>query len=330
MRRVLLITLLIISFTGFSQEKTWQKKVDWNGYTQLRASSNFTDNTTLMVRRLKFWVKSTPDFSKHWSYKVQVLFTSWMQEKFFLQDVKINYKAGLFSIDMGQFVPTYGLQWTQPDYKIPALERAMVVNALHPDGTLGVRDLGFQINFHTKNHLIETHFGVFNGYGIIEYRFNNQGFMVSHKTAVNIPLQNNKLQLGYSLMYRYADNLQLKHIFPDSVLYSGKDFRFNVFAMFRSKYINLQAEFQNANFENNKAYGYYVLSDINIKKSQIVLSVENYKNTFSKKQSPFYRIGYNYLIKKYKIKVFLDNYFQITNGGFDNYYASVQLQIFLK
>ncbi len=330
MKKLLFVVALFYTISGFAHKKEWQNKVDWNGYTQLRGSSNFNDNTGFMLRRLKFWVKSTPDFSQHWSYKVQVLFTSWMQEKFFLQDAKISYKAGLFTIDAGQFVPLYGLQWSQPDYKIAAIERAQVVNALHPDGTLGVRDLGFQLNFHTKNYLIETHLGIFNGYGIVEYHFNNKGFMVSHKTAVNIPLEHNKLQAGYSLMYRDAHNLQLKHIFPDTVLYTGKDFRFNVFAHFSSKYIDLQGEYQNANFEKDKAWGFYLLSAINIKKSQIVLSFEEYKSTYSEEHSPYYRFGYNYLFRKYKIKVFLDNYFQIKNGGLNNYYASLQLQLFFK
>ncbi len=329
MKNLLVILFISLSFLGFSQSKEEPKKVDWNGYTQLRATSNFDDYSSVMVRRLKFWVKSTPYFSEHWSYKVQVLFTSWMQEKFFLQDAKVNYKTGLFSFDFGQFVPTYSLQWIQPDYNIPSLERAIVVNALHPNGTMGVRDIGAQANFHTKNNLIEIHLGAFNGYGIKEYNFKNQGYMFSHKTAINIPLPKSKLQLGYSLMYRYSDQMHIKKVLPDTLLYTGTDIRYNFFAMFKSKFIELQAEYLNANFEDGlNANGYYILSAFNIKKSQIVLSLEDYKSTYANSHNPYYRIGYNYLINKNKIKVFLDNYFQIIDGKIDNYYASVQLQVF--
>ena len=307
-----------------------QKKVDWNGYGQIRGSSNFDDNNTVMLRRLKFWVKSTPEFSPHWSYKVQVLFTSWMQERFFLQDAKINYKIGLFDFDIGQFVPKFSLQWTQPDAHIPSIERALVVNALHPNGTLGVRDLGVQANFHTANNFLQTSLGLFNGYGIKEYRFNNKGYLLTNKTSFTIPLNKNKLQFGYSLMYRYAQNLQIKHVLPDSVFYTGTDFRYNFFAMFRSKYLWLQAEYINAKLNHAHADGYYLLSAINIKKSQIVLSFEDYNNTYSTSPSPYCRIGYNYLISKDKIKVFLDNYFQIISGKIDNYYASIQFQMFFK
>jgi len=331
MKKILLILLMLISFYGFSQTQENSKNIEWNGYTQLRATSNFDNYSSVMVRRLKFWVKSTPEFSEHWSYKVQVLFTGWMQEQLFLQDAKVRYSSGLFSFDFGQFIPTYSLQWTQPDFNISSIERAIVINTLHPDGTLGVRDLGIQANFHTKNKLIETHLGAFNGYGIKEYRFNNQGFMLSHKTALNLPLTKNKLQIGYSLMYRQAQDLQIKKVLPDTLSYTGNDLRYNLFAMFKTKHLELQAEYLNADFENGmNANGYYLLSAINIKKSQFVLSFEDYKNTYTEGPNPYYRIGYNYLINKNKIKIFVDNYFQIIGGGIQNYYVSIQLQMFFK
>lgn len=331
MRKIFLIFLVICTLPAFSQQQVISKpKVNWNGYTQLRVSTNFNDNTSTMLRRLKFWLKSRPEFSEHWSYKIQVLFTSWMQERFFLQDAVLSYKTGLFSFDFGQFVPKYSLQWTQPDYKIPSIERAIAVNALHPDGTLGIRDIGVQADFHSKNKMIDAYLGFFNGYGIKEYRFNNQGYMLSHKIAINIPLQKNKLQIGYSLAYRYAENLQLKGIFPDTVFYTGTDFRYNFFALYKTALFDIQAEYLNANFEGETAYGYYFLSAVNIKKSQIVLAFEDYKNTYSDNHYPYYRVGYNYLINKNKIKLFADNYFRIIDGGIENYYASIELQMFFK
>ncbi len=330
MKQILLILLLLLGFNGFSQTVETQKKVDWNGYTQLRATSNFGDNSSIMVRRLKFWIKSTPEFSEHWSYKVQALFASWMQERFFLQDVKINYKTGLFSFDMGQFVPQYSLQRFQRDVDIAAIERALVINALIPDGTLGVRDVGVQINFHSSNNLLETHLGAFNGYGIKEYRLNSKGFMLTHKTAISIPVNKNQVQLGYSLMYRNTEDLQIKKVFPDSVLYTGTDIRYNLFAMFTSKYFGMQAEYLNADFEGKQANGYYFLATTKIRKSEIILSFEDYNNTYSETHHPYYRIGYNYLINKNKTKLFFDNYFQIIENGIKNYYATIQLQMFFK
>lgn len=328
MKNIFLILILFTGFYGYSQGSQTGEKVKWNGYTQLRASTNLMDNTSAMVRRLKFWIKSPDEFSQHWSYKVQVLFSSWKQERLFLQDVKFNYKTGNFSIDMGQFVPTYSLQWTQPDYLIPALERAKVVNALHTDGSLGVRDIGVQLNYHSKNNLLETHLGLFNGYGIKEYRFNHNGFMVSHKTAYNIFFNKKKVQFGYSLQYRKADNLKIPKVLPDWVYYSGNDYRYNLFVRYESRQFRLQAEYLTAYLNDDLAYGYYILSSYNWRKNQIVASYEYYKDMIKENNKPYYRLGYNYLIKKNKIKLFLDNYFQILDGAIDNYTGSIQLQFF--
>jgi hypothetical protein len=331
MKTILFILLLSFTSQVFSQETDIIKNIDFNGYIQIRGISNFDDYTSFSMRRLKLWVKSKPEFSKHWSYKIQTTFSSFLQEKFLLQDVKIGYKTGLFSFDIGQFVPQYSLQRFQPDYKIAPVERAKAINTLIPDGTIGVRDIGIQANFESKNKSFKTHLGFFNGYGIKEYRFNNQGYMVVHKSEINIPVKNNKIKLGYSVQYRKAQDLQLRFILPDTMLFSGNDFRYNLFAMFKSKTVKLQAEILNADLNGIYVHGYYLLSAININKNQIVLSVENYKDFIDETiDKPYYRIGYNYFIKDYKIKLSVDNYFQINTDKIEKYYATVQLQIFLK
>ncbi|MCF6242779.1 MAG: hypothetical protein L3J74_15730 [Bacteroidales bacterium] len=326
-----LLVFLSVSLTAQENNKSLPK-VNWNGYAQLRVSSNFNDYSSVMLRRLKFWIKSNPEFSEKWYYKVQVLFTSWMQEKFFLQDAKVVYKTEMFSLDIGQFIPAYSLQWTQPDYLISSIERAIAVNALHPNGSLGVRDIGGQLDFHTENKVIETHLGIFNGYGIKEYRFNNKGYMITHKTAFNIHFDSGKLQMGYSLQYRKAEQLKIPHVLPDSVLFSGSDFRYNLFAMYQSKILEIQAEFLNANFDGEQASGYYILSGLNInEKNQIVLGYENYSDLISSTDDlPYCRIGYNYYINDYKIKLSVDNYFQINQETIEKYYIGIQLQMFFK
>ena len=327
-----ILLLLLFSVSTFAQEKQNLPKTDWNGYTQLRVSSNFDDNTSFMLRRMKLWIKSTPEFSEHWSYKIQATITSLLQEKFFFQDAKITYKTGLFSFDFGQFIPAYSLQWSQPDWKIPTIERALAINGITPNGTLGVRDIGSQANFHSKNNLLQTSLGVFNGYGIKEYQFNNKGYMLTHKTALNFKINEQKIQIGYSLQYRNADNLQIKHVLPDSILFTGNDFRYNVFAMYKYKFISFQAEYLNANLENKISDGYYFLTAINIKKkNQIVLSYEKYNDLIEEtNNNPYVHLGYNFLFNKQKLMLFFDNFFQLTNEGIDNYMASLQLQIFFK
>jgi len=332
MKRVLFITLFFISELISAQENKFAENIDFNGYIQIRGVSNFDNYTNFSIRRLKLWLKSKPGFSEHWSYKIQTTFTSLTQEKFFLQNVKVKYKTGLFSFDIGQFVPQYSLQRFQPDYKIAPIERARVINMLIPNGTLGVRDIGMQANFKTKNNFFETHFGIFNGYGIKEYRFNNQGYMLVHKSEFKIPVNQSKIKIGYSLQYRQAENLQIKKVLPDTILFSGNDFRYNVFAMYQYKFLSFQAEYLNTNLENQISDGYYFLATINIKqKSQIVLSYEKYNDLIAETNNdPYIHLGYNFLFNKQKLMLFFDNFFQLTNKGIDNYMASLQLQIFFK
>jgi len=329
MKKLSVLLFLLFTISAFSQENL--AKLEWNGYTQLRASSNFIDNNSFSLRRLKLWMKSSPEFSEHWSYKVQATISSIAQEKFFLQDVKIAYTLGLFSVDFGQFVPEYSLQRFQSDYSLSTIERAKAIDALIPSGMLGVRDIGIQANLHSKNKRIQTHFGIFNGYGIKEYRFQNQGYMLSHKTTLDIPLNQNKFQIGYSLQYRYAQNLEIPKVLPDSFLYTGNDFRSNIFVHFQARFFELQAEYLNANFEGEKAEGFYFLSTLNVNKNQFVFSYEKYADLIEETtDKPYYRLAYNYLINKNKIKLHFDNFFQINEGEIENYIASIQMQVFFK
>lgn len=330
MKKTLLFLLILsIISNGFSFDNKDLNNIDFNGYIQIRGTSNFDDNAGFALRRLKLWIKSRSCFSQHWSYKVQVTFSSFLQEKFFLQDVKLGYKTGQFLFDIGQFVPQYSLQRFQHDYELSVIERAKVINVLIPDGTLGVRDIGAQASYQPKNKLYETHLGVFNGYGIKNYRFNNQGYMLIHKSAINIPVSRNNIKFGYSLQYRYAQDLQLKFIYPDTVKFSGNDFRYNLFALYKSKNFEIQAEFLNADFNGQRAYGFYVLSTLNLKKNQFVLSFEEYNDLIKETiDKPYYRVAYNYLIKSYKIKLWFDNYFQINKKHIKKYFASIQLQLF--
>lgn len=331
MKKYLLILLVFAGLSAVAQEKPNEKPFDFNGYIQVRGISDFGNYNSFQIRRLKVWLKSTPEFSKHWSYKIQTTVTSLQQEKFFLQDVELAYKINNFSFDFGQFVPEYSLERFESDYKLPVIERAKVINSLIPDGTLGVRDIGVQINYETKNKVLCSHFGLFNGYGIKEYRFNNSGFMLTNKSAVQIPILDNKFEFGYSIMYRKAQNMTIPNVLPDTVIFSGDDFRYNFFAKFESKFIEMQAEYLTAFLNNQKSYGYYLTSAINFNKNQIVFSYEDYHDLINEtKDNPFYRIGYNYYINSYKLKLSFDNYFQINGGKIENYLGSIQIQVFVK
>ena len=93
----------------------------------------------------------------------------------------------------------------------------------------------------------------------------------------------------------------------------------------------MQAEYLNANFEASHSNGWYFLSTFNLGKNQIVFSYEDYNDLISTTNNEaHFHLGYNYLINKHKIKLYLDNSFQIIDNKLVNNLSSVQLQLFFK
>ena len=327
MRKISILILLMSGLLVHAQKDPQKLPVQWNGYTQLRFTTNFNDVNSFAMRRMKLWINSAPGFNEHWGFKVQTTISSNQNEKFVLQDILAFYKQGQFRINMGQFAPHFSLQFFQSDYKIPLTERADVINTLIPDGTLGTRDIGTEVNYSTKNNHFQAWLGAFNGYGIKEYRLDNSGILLTQKTAFN--LLDNHLYTGYSVMYRKADQIKLSKILPDSVSYSGNDFRYNLFARYQSKKFQLQAEYIQANLEGKLASGYYILAALTLDKSQLVTSWNQYNDKIeSTDDSPVIHLGYNYLVNGDKLKIMFDNGIQMNAGKLENYFCTLQLQLF--
>ena len=321
--------LLFFSATTLSAQDKELPKVEWNGYTQLRFSTNFSDVNTFAMRRMKLWIKSSTGFSSHWGFKVQTTLTSYQDEHFLLQDVLAFYRTENFKFTFGQFIPQYSLQRFQPDYEVQLTERANVINALIPDGTLGVRDIGIEAEYTSPNKILKAWFGVFNGNGIKEYRLNNQGIMLTQKTQLTFNLPG--LRLGYSLMYRKADQLTIPLVLPDSVAFSGDDWRFNLFAEYQTGDFHIQAEYLWASLNQQVADGWYVLAQYNLNKNQLIASWNQYNDLIDVTENlPIVQLAYNYAIKGDKLKLMLDNGFQIDNGNISHYLTRVQLQLFFK
>ena len=328
----MILLLVMTTFPAMAQTAARPTdKVVWHGYTQFWVNTDFNDNNSMSLRRLKFWLGSGPAFSEHWSFKAQALFTSLRHEKFFLQDVFGQYrnKSGVSSIRFGQFIPKYSLQYFQHDYLIAAIERANIANFLIPDGGLGARDLGFQYTLKAANKHLEVNFGVFNGYGIKQYRLNYNGYLLTHNLSYTIRKNKTLWKFGYSVMYRKAVELPLKHVLPDSVLFSGNDFRFDMYAMFSIPHFKVQAEYADASLNGERAFGYYALATLKAnKKNEVYLSYDKYSDLISTTaNNPWYIVGYNYLIKGYNLMLTLDTRFRKDSGILKNI-TSFQFQIF--
>jgi hypothetical protein len=325
------LLLLMLVFTAKAQDKEGkrQNKVEWHAYTQLRFATNFDNYNNFSVRRLKFWIRSAPGFSKHWSFKAQAIFTSVQREKFFLQDIYGQYTWKNSSIRFGQFIPKYSLQWSQPDYLIPATERARAINLLIPDGTMGIRDIGIQYNLTAFQKKLHFNIGIFNGYGIKDYRYNNSGVMITQNLSYKIPFKKTSLQFGYSVMYRNGEDLFLPGIITDTLLYTGREFSFNVNAIFISRIVDIQAEYLQANPDTVSASGYYALAKVKFNaKNHAYLMYDHYTYGYeTQRNSPWYIAGFNYLFKHYDIMLTLETGFQKSAGEWVNR-TVLQFQMF--
>ncbi|RUT73615.1 porin [Ancylomarina longa] len=329
MRVIFFLLLFLFNFSSYAQLAEKKQVVDWNGYAQIRYSSGSNGSNSFAMRRMKLWIHSGSDFQANWGFKVQTTLTSFQNEKFTLQDAFAFYKMDNLKITFGQFVPNYSMQRFQHDYHIPLMERTHVINALIPNGTLGVRDIGIEGNIHNGNKNIESWLGLFNGYGTKEYRSDNKSIMITNKTVFH--LLNKHFDLGYSAMYRKASQLQLLKILPDSLRFSGNDFRYNLFAKYNLKSFQIQTEYLYARLNRAIADGYYILASLKVRKSQFSISWEKYSDLIKNTDdSPLIHLGYNYLINKDKLKLMFDNGFKLSHVVANNYFASIQMQIFFQ
>jgi hypothetical protein len=328
-KKILLIVLVIAGLQSSAQTPD-NHIIEWHAYTQLRFATNFNNYNNFSVRRLKFWIKSGQEFSKHWSFKAQAIFMSVQDEKFFLQDIYGQYKWKNSNIRFGQFIPQFSLQRFQADYLIPSSERARAINLLIPDGTHGVRDIGIQYNLKAVNGKLNFNIGLFNGYGIKEYRFDNIGFLSVQHLSYQFNIKESTLKFGYSLSYRMAEDMYFIGIIPDTISYSGSDFRYNFYSIFTSKIIDFQVEYLNAELQTTGSEGYYAL--LTIKPSfdkHIYLMYDKYMSDYMlTNKNPWYILGYNYLIDKHKIMIRMETAFQKNIDKWSNR-TVLQFQLFL-
>ncbi len=327
------ITLaFILAMAGLlsSAQMPDNNKIEWHGYTQLRFATNFNSYNNFSVRRLKFWIKSGAGFPEHWSYKVQAIFMSVQDEKFFLQDIYGQYNWEKSNIRIGQFIPQFSLQRFQPDYLIPVSERARAVNLIIPDGTHGVRDIGIQYNLKAANGKLNFNLGIFNGYGIKEYRLDNTGFLSVQHLSYQFNIMGSTLKFGYSLSYRKADEMYFKGIIPDTIPYSGSDFRYNFYGIFTSEMIDFQTDYLNAVLETGGSVGYYALLTIKpATDKHIYLMYDSYtSDDMFTNRNPWYILGYNYLINKSRTMISLETGFQRNTDKWSNR-TVMQFQMFL-
>ena len=325
---LLLFTAAILAL--FPQALFSQSKVEWNGYLQTRFSDDFRSNTGFSIRRAKLWLDGPAPVGENLYFRMQGIFRYQTSGTFMLQDVYGEYRMPFGFVRAGQFVPDFSLERAQGDAFIPLIERAAVVNSLIPSGDTYARDIGAEFVLEPKQSGFHTSFGIYNGNGGNTKSNEDRQFLYTNRTTYDIRFTDNlSWTNGFSLAYRDKKDLSFPGILGSGRTFSGEDFRWGLETHLKSNKWEIQAEYIQADLENDKSYGYYAFGDYDLDSlNQVVLSTEKLDVVYpSCATEPWYIVGYSHFFSGQKFKLMVDARTQYLSDR-TNYGGTVQLQVF--
>lgn len=302
----------------------------WNGYLQTRFASDFDKTNEFSIRRAKLWIFGDVPKADYISYKMQMVYRSYKDEGLMLQDAYADIRLKSYGkIRAGRFVPDFMLQRMQPDYEIPVLERALVINSFIHNEKQMARETGISYIFQNDSLPLHFSFGVFNANVDKPAHSKDNYLLYTSWLAYKIINQKNVwFNIGGSVSYRRLDKLTLTTIYkPESVI-SGDDFRWGLEAQFHWNKLEIQGEYIEADVNKEKANGYYALADYTfLQKYQAVVLTEKYNDLNpATNDNEWYGTGFNYKITE-KTKLMADLKTQ-KSGTKQSYLGEIQLQIF--
>ena len=319
----IITALLFVSQLVFAKSST--PSVDWNGYGQFRAYQN-SDAFGFRVRRAKLWVTGHTR-QRNIRYKVMGLFGYNRFGDFGLLDAYADYVFQNGAIRFGQQIPEFSLQREQPDWQIPLVERAAVIDRMIPSAQSRARDIGVQMVWQPAGHFWHVAAGLFNGNGANLKSHNATDFLATLRTTVTLRFaQHYSWHIGGSMMVRRVDAADFSLIFGDNQPFTGTDFRYGLETLLVLNKLELQGEYLHADFDGREASGYYLYANFNLSsQDQLVLSTEQVSDLNPKTDDDAWLIaGYNHLFDGHNLKLMLSGGTQFN----DNYSITTQLQLF--
>lgn len=317
---------MLFSFPMFAQNA----EPNLHGYIQTRFTTNFENTNDFMIRRAKLWVDGNAPGLENVSYKIQAVYRSFKDEAVMLQDAFADIKFnGVGILRAGRFVPDFMLQRMQPDYEIPVLERALVINGLVHSSKTMARQIGVQFTYQPNYFPIHFSFGVFNAN--LEAPGKNKDLNLlytSHAQLNLIKKEDALLEVGVSVAYRYANSITMNTIYDATQLITGNDYRFGFESQLTYKDFGFQSEYVQANINKDRAWGYYGLASLYlISDIQITGFIEKYSDLNpSTTGNEWYGAGVNYYFTD-KTKLMTDFRTQFSSEK-NNYLGEIQFQIF--
>ena len=308
-----------------------QDRVDWHGYAQVRFTEG-SDAAGFAIRRAKLWIEGPVPVDAHLHVKLQGLFRPADAGAFMLQDAYIEYRWELGAARVGQMVPDFALQRQQPDYSIPLVERAAVINVLVPAATTMARDIGAQLTLGPAHGPWHASVGLFNGNGANHLANEDKRFLGTARATYTVALTGGlQWAFGGSASYRRTEGLDLSGIIGTGGLFAGTDVRWGIESRLTASRWQVQGEYLHAALDTASAWGWYALAAYSITpRNEIVVSAEQLRIPNPEVAGdPWYIVGFNHCIAQDRAKVMLDGRAQPAGPG-TNYAAVAQLQLFFR
>ncbi len=155
----------------------------------------------------------------------------------YLQDAYIRFDAWGLHFKLGQFVPPFGYERFQPDYRLDLVDRSSVTGRMAVNGDIGksfARDRGIEMDKDMGGWAISL--GLFQGGGA-NMDFKGNGPMSVARVIYGrsgIGSCGGHWKTGFAVAYRHADDLDLSKAFPFGggplwTHFRGEDRRLNSF-----------------------------------------------------------------------------------------------------
>ena len=252
-----------------------QQPAQWHGYVQLRYRR--TDPSTgFVVRRAKLWLEGSVPGSGHLGYKVQGIFRNGASGAFVLQDVFAEYHRSGVALRFGQLVPDFSLQRAQPDYRVPLIERAAVVESLIPGArTLG-REVGAEALLEPPSGWAHLALGLFNGSGANRPPGSEGDYLVTGRLIVTGDIgAGARASVGASLAWRETHGTDVGILTATTGAFAGRDVRWGTEARAWGKAWDVQGEYLHADLAEETSEGFYLLGTLALEAlTELTVSVE--------------------------------------------------------
>lgn len=299
LRPVASAAMVVLAGTALSAvDLAAQSPIRWHGYAQLRYARTDPD-TGFSVRRAKLWLNGpVPDVS-HLAFRVQGIFRSSASGAFVLQDFFVQYGGRRASLRVGQFVPAFSLQRSQPDYLLPLIERASVVETLVPGARTMGRDIGVQASVTPGSGAVNLAAGLFDGSGANRASGKSGDFLATGRMTLSGRVVSGlRGSLGGSLAWRSTHGTDVGALSTEGSSFAGHGFRWGTDARVVGAGWEIQGEYIRADLGGEISHGYYVLGGLDLSaRNEVAVSVEKVSTAAAGGSSePWYIAGFTHVL----------------------------------